>query len=341
MQVSNSGFIRYALTCCVAAAMLASCGGSQPPIGEPGVGPQTLAIATHADRGTSWMLPEAKSEDLLYVSDWLDGTVTVYSYKTQKLVGTLSGFSDPSGLCTDKRGDVFVTDLTSSQIVEYAHGGKESIKKLSEPGYLPEPDGCSVDETTGNLAVTNNLLDGRRGIVMIYKDATGRPTTYTDDPGVQFYRGCSYDDSGNLFITADQPMGLSLVLRELLRGSKNFTSIKLNKNIAYPSGGYYNGGGVQWDGTYVVIEDHHGDKLYRFMIEGQTGRLEGATNLSLARDIGQFWIEGSQVVGANAHGGMARDGTVMFWNYPAGGSPIRTITKGLGYPYGVTVSKAD
>jgi hypothetical protein len=43
------------------AALLAGCGGSQPPIDAPGAMAQTSAIATHADRGKSWMLPEAKS----------------------------------------------------------------------------------------------------------------------------------------------------------------------------------------------------------------------------------------------------------------------------------------
>ena len=41
-------------------AMLAGCGGSQPPIGAPGVMPQSRAIAMHAAGGGSWMLPEAK-----------------------------------------------------------------------------------------------------------------------------------------------------------------------------------------------------------------------------------------------------------------------------------------
>jgi hypothetical protein len=40
----------------------------QPPIGAPGAMPQGHAIATHAERGKSWMLPEAKTEDLLYAS---------------------------------------------------------------------------------------------------------------------------------------------------------------------------------------------------------------------------------------------------------------------------------
>jgi hypothetical protein len=42
------GLSRYALCSCVAAALLAGCGGSQPPIVAPGAMPQSPAIAGHA-----------------------------------------------------------------------------------------------------------------------------------------------------------------------------------------------------------------------------------------------------------------------------------------------------
>jgi hypothetical protein len=76
MNLSDVG--RYILGCCVVAALV-GCGGSQPPIGAPGAMPQGYAVATHADRGKSWMLSEAKSEDLLYVSAYVNH-VYVYSY---------------------------------------------------------------------------------------------------------------------------------------------------------------------------------------------------------------------------------------------------------------------
>ena len=50
-------FGRYVLGSFAAAALLSACGGSQPPIGAPGAMPQSRAIATHAERGGSWMLP--------------------------------------------------------------------------------------------------------------------------------------------------------------------------------------------------------------------------------------------------------------------------------------------
>jgi hypothetical protein len=59
-------FSHCALSICAAAVMLAGRGGSQPPIGAPGRMPQTSTLATHADRGKSWMLPEASYEDLIY-----------------------------------------------------------------------------------------------------------------------------------------------------------------------------------------------------------------------------------------------------------------------------------
>ncbi len=84
-------FSRYALISCVAVAMLAACGGSQPPIGAPGAIAQASAFAAHAERGKSWMRPEAKSEDLLYVFT-NSSAIYVFSYPKGKLVGNLTGF---------------------------------------------------------------------------------------------------------------------------------------------------------------------------------------------------------------------------------------------------------
>jgi hypothetical protein len=47
---------RYALSIGAAAALLAGCGGSQPPIDATGAMAQTFATAVHTNRGKSWML---------------------------------------------------------------------------------------------------------------------------------------------------------------------------------------------------------------------------------------------------------------------------------------------
>jgi hypothetical protein len=53
-----------ALGIAVAAALLAGCGGSQPPIGAPGAMPQTSAIATHAEPGGLRVLPPDERDTL-------------------------------------------------------------------------------------------------------------------------------------------------------------------------------------------------------------------------------------------------------------------------------------
>jgi hypothetical protein len=54
------------------------------------------------------MSPGAASQDLLYVSDIR--TVTVYSYPAGKLEGILKHFYIATGMCVDRKGDVFVAD---------------------------------------------------------------------------------------------------------------------------------------------------------------------------------------------------------------------------------------
>jgi hypothetical protein len=65
--VKVSDFDRFALSTCVAAAMLAGCGGSQPPIGAPGA-MQSHTITTHAAHAGSSMAPEAKGQAMPYYS---------------------------------------------------------------------------------------------------------------------------------------------------------------------------------------------------------------------------------------------------------------------------------
>ncbi len=72
------------------------------------------------------------------------------------------------------------TSLTHGYVYEYSHGGTQSIATLSDPG---SPYGCSVDPTTGNLAVANTTSSGYYGYygyVAIFPDAEGTATTYND-----------------------------------------------------------------------------------------------------------------------------------------------------------------
>ena len=164
---------RYALAFGTAAALLAGCAGSQGQVPlssldsaqHDGTVPAALAVQER-----TWMRAEAKSSDLLYVSNPGNNTVTVYAYQSRKLVGTLNGFSDPAGLCADAAGDVWITNEGGSNVIEYAHGGTQPIKTLNDGSK--QPLACSVDATTGNLAVLN------ADDVAVYQRASGSPKLY-------------------------------------------------------------------------------------------------------------------------------------------------------------------
>jgi hypothetical protein len=312
-----SVFRHYALSSSVAAAMLAGCGGSQPSIAGPGAMPQTFASAARADGGKSWMLPEAKSKDLLYVGDIYD--VTVYSYPQGKLEGRLNGFYEIGGECVDAKGDVFVVNTLGGKIVEYAHGGKKPIQTLQATGY--EPADCAIDPTTGNLAVTI-FGGGSGGELAIYPNAKGTPALYTD-PDFLNYGYCGYDDSGNLFIDGDNQED-AIVFAELPKGSSSLINLTLDQT-------FNDTGAIQWDGKYLAVGNQNTSNIYRFSISGSQGTEVGVTQLGGdAHWVHKFFILNHKVIAPNFYFiGSQFESNVLIFNYPSGGSPLQTISKGV------------
>ncbi|MGA2760532.1 MAG: hypothetical protein ABSF08_09465 [Candidatus Cybelea sp.] len=323
-------------TICVAVAMLASCGGSQPPIGAPRAMPQTSAIAAYAERGKSWMLPEAKGEDLLYVTITGCPNTCVYSYPDGKLVGAINA-GNGGGLCADAGGDVFVPsdgDSDKSVVYEFAHGQKQPIAALDVPGYFAAS--CSVDPTTGNLAVPflcKTSSCGNANAVAIYQGAKGQPTVY-EDSNVEVFLYCGYDDAGNLF--ADGSGGKSgFAFAELQEGATSFINLSVDQSIGSP-------GQVQWDGSYITIQDEaKPGSIYQMEVSGSTTTIVGVTKLKgVTGYSGQSWIQGQAIiVGSKPRG---KRSNIGLWQYPTGGRAYQRIN---GFPketrvYGLTVSVA-
>jgi hypothetical protein len=318
---------RSALCVSIAVAMLAGCGGSQPPIAAmPQSAAQSLPFAQRdaiaaRDDSFSWMARDAVTQDLLYVSDVDE--VVVYSYPRGQLQGKLRGFFTATGMCTDGAGDVYVAD---GNIYEYKHGGTKRIGVL----YPEAAVGCSIDPITGNLAVTDLQGSSGNGNVAIFKNASGSPTYYSA-PGFWEYYFCGYDEKGNLFIDGLSSPGTGhFTFAELPRGSTTFKDITLNQYIGFP-------GGVQWDGKHVAVGDQIAT-IYRFAISGSQGTLVGTTQLSGAKEVKQAWIQGARLIAPNSVSGPGAN--VLIYDYPTGGGAIKTIERGVEGPQGATVSLA-
>ncbi len=323
------------------AAVLAACAANGTALG-PSVAPAG-STAVHGSAARSWILPEAKRADLLYVSDLSAQVVDIYTYRGHKLVGTITGFFNPEGLCVDKAGDVYVTNDTSEgvyQITEYAHGSTMPLRTLNDP--RGRANGCSVDPKTGDLAVAD-FWGPSEGIgnVAVYHHASGTPIAYSN-PNIWYYYYCGYDDNGNLFVDGET-QGSVFGLGEVPKGGDALKFVNVNETIYLP-------GGVQWDGKYLAVGDQVAVKhnftstVYQFAINGRTGTEVSAMVLTDSSYVTQFWIPfvdasrrhkyGTRLIGPNQNGK-----STMIWAYPAGGDPLQTIS-GETAPTGVTVSLA-
>ena len=276
------------------------------------------------------MTPIAKRDPLLYISVWDTGDVYVYTYPKKKLVGKLTGFATPAGLCSDSKGDVWITNYNGARITEYAHGGTQPVATLSDPDT--DPNGCSVDPTTGNLAVTGFLksINGpsQPGAFAIYSKATGSPNLYSVPFATTSF--CSYDDKGNLFVDGqgwgEQPR---FALSELRKGKTSAETISLNQTLYAP-------GAVQWHAQNLSVGDAATKMIYQFAINAGSGTQVGSVliNFDSGGQIGQFWIHRSNLIVPTWVG---PEPPIRFYTYPGGAGPVKTITGPEG-PYGVTVS---
>jgi hypothetical protein len=307
-------------------------------------GPQRLVTK-------SWMSPAAKhTQYLLYVSDQPAGTVDVFAYKSKKghLLGQLAGFQFPYGECLDSASNVYITDFAAAQILEFAHGGTTPIKTLSDTyGY---PIGCSVDPTTGNLAVAN--FEGNQttcmGGIVVYAGASGDGTLY-QDKDFNYYWPPGYDSQGNLYVEGKKKYnhGKTGVAMLAAGGSTLATLTLSGGTISYP-------GGMMWDGHYMTATDQayqggHTSGIYRLTASGSAGQIIGATELtdgcmkgSVAyNDVVQPWVNGTaRPDHAVVAGNLACTYRYPFWNYIKGGDPKRTLPYNLSpqLAYGQTVS---
>jgi len=293
-------FGRCALGTCVAAAMLAACGGSQPPIGAPEAMPQNRAHGASGSPG-----------DLIYAATYSFG-VYMFAYPSGTYVGSLQvNAASSKGMCTDTSGNVYLLGYSggNAYISKYAHGASKPKSKIGVL-YDYDPHSCAVDPTTGNLAVYVEYI-GAQDVIAIYPNASGLPTFYTipDTEGAAQY--CTYDDSGNLF--ADVYLGrrsATYGIAELPAGGSTFTILTLNKNRPL--------GPLQWVSSYLAAA--HAGKIYHLAVSGSSVRLIGITKAQ-GKQL-PTWIQDYDVL-VGAYGKHSEE--LALWNYPQGGKPITII----------------
>ncbi len=325
--------LTYALSC-VAVLLFAGCGGSQSPINAPGATPLSRPMGQHPGRSKS-----PQNQSLLYASS-VFGYVGVFTFPGLTPVATLNNLnSSAAGECTDLKGDVFITTYSKKRtgtIVEYAHGGERPIAALADPG---QGYGCSVDPTTGNLAVSNVFDSSNSSYlpdIAIYKNAQGTPLLYSSTNMSSLYF-CGYDNQGNLFVDGNDGNG-NKALFELASGETQFSEITLPVTINSL-------GAVQWDGEAMTIADINNGEgqnlpevIYKLSILNGEAQVVGTTTLRTTGDrhSGQTWIRDGKVAGVVNQSATG----VAIWRYPKGDRPTTKSPHAGNDLFGVTISRA-
>ena len=340
----------HALNICVATALLVGCGGSQAPEAS-GVLPQNRGGGTDADAAGSWMLPEAtRVKKLLYISDQSTDRVYVYNYATKRLLGRLHGFYQPAGQCVDTKGDVWITDSAGEAVVEYAHGAVRRTNRIRTIGLA---NSCSIDPTSGNLAVSNSQTPQGKSNIEVF-DLAGAHKTYSSS-ACQNIVQVGYDSSGNLYVSASSEAFTSYVC-EVPHGGKALRRVPIDQTIQVPSG-------VMWDGKYITFTDEFYAFDYSAIYQAEPNRSGGLHVVSqtdfqgggsgdcqLTAIVQPFIVgnqntpsnneQGNVVVGSNEICYSGSGHPFLYWNYPKGGAAAYTLFDAPINPSGEAVSIA-
>lgn len=292
---------KYILGVLAVSGMLAGCGGQSQSSLTPSAGMSavhTFGALVTPDR-------HKRHEKFAYISNFYGSDVQEFHFpKGEPLSGTIHGLSDPEGMCTrTARGTFWIVESGAAAVDEYRAGGTTKLKSLTVTADAGEPVGCTIDRSSGDLAVS---LIGA-GDVVVFKGGTGSGTEVSDGLEDTFFVG--YDGSGDLFVDGETSTGVGLV--EMPAGSSTFHVVVLPNTIEFP-------GSVQWDGTYITLSDQLASAIYRYSVSNFMATLEGTVTFSGGAVNGDIY--------KGYYLGLGAGNEPAVYAYPAGGAPLYSWT---------------
>jgi hypothetical protein len=239
-----------------------------------------------------------------YITNLYSSPILEFDYpKGDGQIGSLSIMG--GGFCTrNGKGTFWLTEYNG--FAEFKVGGASPIRVLKPGG-----GSCAIDAATGDLAGLTS------GGVIIFRHARGKGKVFGGlGLSEAFFLG--YDNKSNLYVDGFNSGG-TFGFMELPKGSNTWVTLT-GAAVQFP-------GEVQFDGKYITVGDQLANAIDGYECSGATCTLKRTVLLSGALDCAQTWIAKSIVFCPDAG-----NDDVEVYKYPAGGSPIATLTGSFDTP---------
>lgn len=189
-----------------------------------GVGPN--GILSHVSTRPGWISPDKKKKKLLYVSDEGQGFVDIFKAPSYSMVGEISsGINEPEGIATDKKGNLYVSNLGGNTVTVYKPG------KTSPSLTLSESDGPDDVAVGSNGYVYAGDVDGG---IDVYKPGTTSPSSRLTSSDLAYgVYAVGVDGSNNVYGGGFGAAGAAVV--EFTNASGSGTNLGL-ADLEDPSG---------------------------------------------------------------------------------------------------------
>ena len=278
-------------------------------------------------------LAEIKAPGIkIFVSDAANNVVDIYN-PSGKLLGQLSGLSEPQGIAADGKGNIYIADTSNSRIQIYAPPYNKGPKTLNDPGEYPSD--VSVLNNGEFVAVANIIsTSGGPGNVILYKN--GKIVKTISNATFSRVYFCGFDGNGNLYIDGENSDGSAVLgeIAKLTTSGKTFSTLTYNGTIEFPGGIE-----VTTDGK-IAIDDQEAATIYTFNPpkNGSLGSPIATTPLTGSADpVTYAFTKNNKALWIVDAG----NGDAAKYAYPAGGSPVKTFSLPDAEPIGVALVPAE
>jgi hypothetical protein len=192
--------------------------------------------------------PQAGTTPRLYISDYNNGVVNVYSQKGpgQSPIAQITGLSSPAGLAVAKNGDLFVYNDGNSTITVYHRGSLTPFETLTgSRGF-----GLAVDSHE-NVYATIFQSGSNGSTINVYAAGSTTPTSTLTDPLIGGLQSIAVDLKGSVFVVGFNYAYFRFEVDEFPQGKPKVKALPIPLRYFY--------GAANLDG--LAVDDSNGDLI--------------------------------------------------------------------------------